>query len=69
MASSPAYAYIDPGSGSIILASVVAGFAMLRVAGKLYWRKLCTFFSRDKSASEPQAESGKLTKDDDRTES
>jgi hypothetical protein len=36
----PASAYIDPGSGSIILQSIIGGVATCLVAGKLFWAKL-----------------------------
>lgn len=49
--SSTAYAYIDPGSGSIILASIVAGFVTIRTAIKLYWQKFCGLFTKHKPES------------------
>ncbi|ABV88588.1 hypothetical protein [Shewanella pealeana] len=49
MLSMPAYAYLDPGTGSIILqaiiASVVVGFASLR----LWWDKFIGLFSARKN--------------------
>ncbi len=48
LSSSAAYAYIDPGSGSIILASIVAGFVAIRTAVKLYWQKFCALFAKSK---------------------
>lgn len=38
--TSTAHAYLDPGTGSIILQVLLGGAAGLVVAGKLYWRKL-----------------------------
>ena len=35
----PAYAYLDPGTGSMILQVLLGGFAGLALAGKLYWRR------------------------------
>jgi hypothetical protein len=32
-------AYLDPGSGSMILQAVVGGAAAAAVVGKLYWRR------------------------------
>jgi hypothetical protein len=32
-------AYLDPGSGSMILQAVVGGAAAVAVVGKLYWRR------------------------------
>jgi hypothetical protein len=36
-------AYLDAGSGSIILQAVVGGFAALAVSLKLFWRRILTF--------------------------
>jgi membrane protein implicated in regulation of membrane protease activity len=35
----PAHAYLDPGTGSMILQVLLGGFAGLALAGKLYWRR------------------------------
>lgn len=42
----PAYAYLDPGSGSIILQGLLAAIAGALAAIKLYWLKLKNFFLR-----------------------
>jgi len=36
----PAYAYLDPGSGSLIIQSVIGAIAALGVTLKLYWHKI-----------------------------
>jgi hypothetical protein len=41
-------AYLDPGTGSIILQSLVAGFLGALVALKVYWGKIIGFFRRNK---------------------
>ena len=33
-------AYLDPGSGSLILQMIAGGTAAVAVTGKLYWRRL-----------------------------
>ena len=38
--SANAYAYLDPGTGSIILQGLIAGVSALLVAGNLYWTRL-----------------------------
>jgi hypothetical protein len=38
-----AFAYLDPGSGSMILQAVVGGVAAGAVVAKLYWRRLLGF--------------------------
>ena len=37
------FAYLDPGSGSMILQAVVGGVAAVAVAGKFYWRRFLGF--------------------------
>ena len=36
-------AYLDPGSGSMILQMIAGGTAAIAVTGKLYWRRLLKF--------------------------
>jgi hypothetical protein len=36
-------AYLDPGSGSMILQMIAGGTAAIAVTGKLYWRRLLRF--------------------------
>ena len=38
--TSVAWAYLDPGTGSIILQVLLGGVAGLLLAGKLYWHRL-----------------------------
>lgn len=37
--TSSAHAYLDPGTGSIVLQVLLGGVAGLALAGKLYWNK------------------------------
>lgn len=39
-------AYLDAGSGSLIVQAVVGGVAGIAVAGKLYWRRLVDRFRK-----------------------
>ena len=36
------FAYLDPGSGSMIVQAIVGGAAAAAVVGKIYWRRLLT---------------------------
>jgi hypothetical protein len=36
-------AYLDPGSGSMVLQAIVGGVAAVAVMGKLYWRRFLIF--------------------------
>ncbi|MXY23797.1 MAG: hypothetical protein F4Y45_04645 [Acidobacteria bacterium] len=42
----PAAAYLDPGSGSMLLQVLLGGFAAVGVAIKLYWHRFSALFSR-----------------------
>ena len=47
----PALAYLDPGTGSMLLQMILAGTAGLMVVGKLYWRKLKSHFNSSRRAA------------------
>ena len=44
-----AYAYLDPGTGSILLQGLIGGIAGGIVVFRLYWDKLKSFFKRSGS--------------------
>jgi len=44
------YAYLDPGSGSMLLQVLLGGIAALGVAIKLYWHKLIRLFRKSDPA-------------------
>lgn len=44
-ATAPAHAYLDPGTGSILLQGLIAAVAGGLVAVKLYWGKVKQFLS------------------------
>lgn len=50
--ATPLYAYVDPGSGSIAVQAVLAGFLGALLAVKIYWKKLVKFFSRHPKSEE-----------------
>lgn len=45
-AATPAHAYLDPGTGSMILQVLLGGIAGALVVVKLYWKKIKRFFLR-----------------------
>ena len=45
---SNAYAYIDPGTGSIMLQALIGGIAAAGAAISFYWSKIKSFFSKKK---------------------
>jgi hypothetical protein len=44
-----ASAYLDPGTGSMVLQLLLGGVAGAVVVVKLYWEKVKDFFTREKS--------------------
>ncbi len=51
----PAQAYLDPGTGSILLQMLLGIFAGAAVVGRLYWDRLKSFFRRDPVSSESKS--------------
>tara|TARA_Y100000816_G_C25923761_1_gene481706 strand:+ start:47 stop:235 length:189 start_codon:yes stop_codon:yes gene_type:complete len=45
----PAFAYLDPGTGSSILSLIVGFFVAIGVLIKTFWYKIKSFFSFSKS--------------------
>jgi hypothetical protein len=49
VSESPIHAYLDPGTGSMVLQVLLGGFGALGVIGKLYWHRVTSLFrSKDK---------------------
>jgi hypothetical protein len=44
-----AFAYLDPGTGSILLQGLIAGLAAIAVSGRLFWARIKGIFSKDSS--------------------
>lgn len=42
----PAYAYLDPGTGSIIIQSIIGAFAVGAASISLFWQRVKSFFFR-----------------------
>ena len=51
-----AHAYLDPGTGSMLLQVILGGVAAIGVALKLYWHKVATLFGFAKK-QDPEDES------------
>jgi hypothetical protein len=49
-------AYLDPGSGSMILQVIAGGLAAVAVTAKLYWRRLLRLLRIRKADHEPEQE-------------
>lgn len=63
MSAGSAHAYLDAGTGSMILQVLLGGVAGLMIVGKLYWYKFRSFIGfPPKSSSEPEAETSVSSK-------
>jgi hypothetical protein len=49
-------AYLDPGSGSVLLQALLGGVAALAITGKLWWHRLLTFLRIRKDPVDPGPE-------------
>jgi hypothetical protein len=64
MSTSSAHAYLDPGTGSILLQLLLGGAAGLAIVGKLYWHKFLGLIgagghaAKDKQVTEERREDG-----------
>lgn len=55
----PAFSYLDPGTGSMLLQVLLGGVAAVVVGVKFYWHKICSLFGfgPKPEAEEEQGES------------
>ena len=51
-----AHAYIDPGSGSIILQALLGALAAIGASISIYWSKFKNFFKRNKKIEKDKKE-------------
>lgn len=52
-----ASAYIDPGTGSILIQGLIGAIAAIGVTLKLYWHRIIALFRRESSRKEKHAKS------------
>jgi hypothetical protein len=57
--NSPAYAYINPGIGSILLQMLLGGLVGLAIVLKLYWAQVKKFFQNPFSKNRDQGNKDK----------
>ena len=60
--SRPAHAYLDPGTGAIILQVLLGGFAGALVIGRLYWQRIRALFEF-KPPPEESSSQGEIARD------
>ena len=63
--TSPAYAYLDPGTGSILLQVLLGGAAGVAIVGKLYWHKFLGLIGAGGHAAKEEQLSGERSGDAD----
>ncbi len=56
LTTSPAHAYLDPASGSMILQAIVAGIAAVALTLKVYWHKILGLFGGHRSDDSVEAD-------------
>jgi hypothetical protein len=49
-----AHAYIDPGSGSIIIQAIIGVIATVGTTATIYWKKIKNFFKKKKKDDNDQ---------------
>jgi hypothetical protein len=54
LVSSPAYAYLDPGTGSMLVQGLVAALAVASAAVAAFWTRLRQFFSGRRRPADPE---------------
>ena len=55
MSMNNAYAYLDPGTGSILIQGIIAAIAGGLFTIRMYWQKVKDFFNKDSSSNEDVA--------------
>jgi hypothetical protein len=54
LSSTPAYAYLDPGTGSMLVQAVVAGLAVVSAAVVAFWTRIRQLFSGRRRPADPE---------------
>lgn len=54
LSTNTSFAYIDPGSGSMVLQVLIASILGILTAIKLYWSKIKSYFSKSSDASKSE---------------
>lgn len=55
--SAPAFAYLDPGSGSAIVSAIIGFFVAVGMAVKTYWYKIKSWFGKKDTAEQQDSDS------------
>jgi hypothetical protein len=52
--SAPAFAYLDPGTGSLLVQGIIASIAAAAAVGRLYWHRIVGLFRGKKRPEETE---------------
>lgn len=55
--SAPAFAYLDPGSGSAIVSAIIGFFVAVGMAVKTYWYKIKSWFGKKDAVEQQDSDS------------
>jgi hypothetical protein len=58
-------AYLDPGSGSLLIQIILASLLAIGVATRIYWKKIKGFFQRNKPTESEDIDPTSLPNDED----
>jgi len=54
--TSPAFAYLEPGTGSMLVQGLIGGVAMVMSFLSIYWQKVKAFFSKEEADTDTAEE-------------
>ena len=54
--TSPAYAYLDPGTGSMLVQGLIGGVAVVMSFLSIYWQKVKAFFGKEEDTDTDTAD-------------
>ena len=54
--TSPAYAYLEPGTGSMLVQGLIGGVAVVMSFLSIYWQKVKAFFSKEEAGTDTAEE-------------
>jgi Na+-transporting methylmalonyl-CoA/oxaloacetate decarboxylase beta subunit len=54
--TAPAHAYLDPGTGSLLLQGLIASVAAVAATGSIYWGKIRAYFSKKKDPDDGRSD-------------
>ena len=61
--TSPAYAYLDPGTGSMLVQGLVGGIAVVMSFLSIYWQKVKAFFGKEEVSTDTDTDKDTVDKD------